>query len=125
MTSSAQPISIKGPLTKCILPCSTITPSSSSSSSPICVFGLTPSMITALSQHRDSLYCDKATVISQHGLSRVFAGVELLANQIHNLQNEMVLNNKVYRSIPGDNLLELPSQILFVDDEHAEMGRFG
>ena len=81
-------------------------------------------MITALSLHHDnSLYCDKATVLCRHGLSRVFAGVELQANQIHNMQNEMVLNGNVYRSIPGDNLLELPSHILFVDDDHAETGK--
>ena len=123
MASNTQSISIKGPLTKCILPCSTII--SSSSSSPICIFGLAPSTTTALSLHQDCLYCDKATVLCRHGLSRVFAGVELQADQIYNLQSEMVLNGKVYRSIPGDNMLELPSQMLFVDDDHAEMGRLG
>lgn len=73
--------------------------------------------------YNNSLYCDQGTVLCRNGLSRVFAGTGLQANQVHDMKKEMVLNEKVYRSIPGDNLLEMPSRVLFVDNEHAEIGR--
>ena len=72
--------------------------------------------------YNNSLYCDQGTVLCRNGLSRVFAGTGLQANQVYNMKKEMVLNEKVYRSIPGDNLLEMPSHVLFVDNEHAEIG---
>ena len=36
------------------------------------------------------------------------------------LAKEMVLNQKVYRPIEGDNLLTLPDEVVFVENEQKE-----
>ena len=53
----------------------------------------------------------------------VFAGMPMDPSRLASMKNEMVLNQKVYRAVPGDNLMSLPSQVLFVDNEHCERGR--
>ena len=117
--SKTNSVSIKGPLTKCILPCSTLL---SSTGLPLCVFGLSESLITPLVLNQ-RLYCDNHTVLCRDGISRVFAGVSINAEKIPDMKKEMVLNQKVYRVVSGDNLLSLPSQVLFIDNDHCEQGR--
>ena len=112
------PVPIKGPLTKCVLPCSTL---KTSSGDAVCVFGLPDSYMTSLAQ-QDHLFCDHHTVVSRDGLSRVFAGMAMDPSRLASMKNEMVLNQKVYRAVPGDNLMSLPSQVLFVDNDHCERG---
>ena len=117
--SKTNSVSIKGPLTKCILPCCTLL---SSDGLPLCVFGLSDSLITPLTLHQQ-LFCENHTVLCRDGISRVFAGVAVNAEKIPDMKKEMVLNQKVYMPVAGDNLLSLPSQVLFVDNDHCEQGR--
>ena len=117
--SKTNSVSIKGPLTKCILPCCTLL---SSAGIPLCVFGLSESLITPLTLHQQ-LFCADHTVLCRDGISRVFAGVAVNAEKIPDMKKEMVLNQKVYLPVAGDNLLSLPSEVLFVDNDHCEQGR--
>ena len=88
------------------------------------MFGLSDSFMTSLAQ-QDRLFCDHYTVVCRDGLSRVFAGMSMDPTRLTSMKNEMVLNQKVYRAVPGDNLMPLPSQVLFVDNDHCERGGFG
>lgn len=79
------PVPIKGPLTKCILPCSTL---KTSSGEAVCVFGLPDSYMTSLAQ-QDRLFCDHHTVVCRDGLSRVFAGMPMDPSRLASMKNEM------------------------------------
>ena len=109
-------VPLKGPLNKVILPCSTLI---ASSGQPKLVFGLPRSMITPLVL-KEKLFCDTGTFLNWTGLSRVFSGVECDGNHIPNMKQMMVLNQKVYLPVPGDNLLVLPDEVFFVEEEARE-----
>lgn len=110
MPDASESIPIKGPLTKCILPCSTIL----GKDGVKLVFGLSPSRVTSL-VNKNAVYCFSNTIISNMGISRLFAGCECDADKLDELHDEMVLNQKVYKPIAGDNLLDMPSEVFFVN----------
>lgn len=111
-------VPIKGPLTKCIVPCSTLV---TKEGFVKLVFGLPSSSIPSLlNQH--VLYCSSDTIVSNMGISRLFAGCECDVNKMDGVNNEMILNQKIYKPISGDNLLDLPSEVLFVDKESKREG---
>lgn len=118
MSETSGSVPIKGPLTKCILPCSTIL----GKNSVKLVFGLSPSRMTSL-VNKHALYCSSNTILSNLGISRLFAGCECDAEKLDELHDEMVLNQKVYKPIPGDNLLEMPSDVVFVNPEAKSEGK--
>ena len=111
-------VPIKGPLTKCIVPCSTIV---TKEGLVKLVFGLPSSSIASL-VNKHVLYCNSNTIVSNLGISRLFAGCECDAEKMSELKNEMILNQKIYKPINGDNLLDLPSEVLFVDKESKRLG---
>lgn len=110
-SSNAAPI--KGPLTKCILPCAV-----TCSDKVRMIFGLPRNAVNPLVESK-SLYCESNAILCRQGLSRCFAGVECDESGLH-LDHDMVLNQKVYRFIEGDNLLSLPDEVLFVEKEQKE-----
>ena len=110
-SSNAAPI--KGPLTKCVLPCAV-----TCSDKVRMVFGLPRNAVNPLVESK-SLYCDSNAILCRQGLSRCFAGVECDESGLH-LDHDMVLNQKVYRFIEGDNLLTLPDEVLVVEQEQKE-----
>lgn len=109
---------VKGPQTKCIVPCSTVI----TSQGVKLVFGLSPSTLDKLISTQ-SLFCDTNTILSNLGVSRLFAGCECDATQMQTLENEMIVNEKVYRGIEGDNLLEMPTEVVFVDEKEESRGK--
>ena len=65
-------IPIKGPLTKCIIPCSTLV---TKEGKVKCIFGLSQSSINSLVNQK-VLFCSSDTIVSNVGISRLFAGCE-------------------------------------------------
>ena len=106
-------VSIKGPLTKCILPCSTLV---SSQGIVRMVFGLPAKTIGLLINNdlQDRIYCESNTILSNLGVSRLFAGCECKASDLCNVRNELILDGNVYKKLEGDNLLDFPSEVVFV-----------
>ena len=102
------PVPIKGPLTTCVLPCSTL---KTSSGEAVCVFGLPDSYMTSLAQ-QDRLFCDHHTVVCRDGLSRVFAGMAMDPSRWASMKNDMVLPefggpmHGANEAAPIDKLLE-------------------
>lgn len=111
-------IPIKGPLTKCIIPCSTLV---TKEGKVKCIFGLSQSSINSLVNQK-VLFCSSDTIVSNVGISRLFAGCECDADKMDVLKNEMVLNQKVYKPLEGDNLLEYPSEVVFVQPGNSKKG---
>ena len=109
---------VKGPQTKCIVPCSTVL----TNQGVKLVFGLSSSTLNKLISSQ-SLFCDTNTIISNLGVSRLFAGCECDATQMQALENEMIVNEKVYKMIEGDNLLDMPTEVVFVDEKEESQGR--
>lgn len=110
LPSSTSPI--KGPMTKCIVPCAV-----TCSPAVRMIFGLPHGFVNPLVE--SNLFCDGNAILSRQGVSRCFAGVECDESGLR-LAKEMVLNQKVYRPIEGDNLLTLPDEVVFVENEQKE-----
>ena len=112
LPSSTSPI--KGPMTKCIVPCAV----TCSPAAVRMIFGLPHALVNPLVES-NRLFCDANAILSRLGVSRCFAGVECDESGLR-LAKEMVLNQKVYRPIEGDNLLTLPDEVVFVENEQKE-----
>lgn len=115
---------IKGPISKCILPCCTCI--AASGDVKLAFGAAAKTAITALAAE-NRLFCDGDTVLSRDGVSRVFAGVCCDGEKLEKLgklgkpgEGEMVLNQKVYRAVEGDNLLVMPNEVFFVENEGEE-----
>lgn len=116
MPSSEASISLKGPLSKCVLPCSTLL---SAEGDVKLAFGLPQSSVaTLVNGHR--LFCDGGTVLSREGVSRVLAGACCRGEKLADLHDEMILNQMVFRPVCGDNLLVMPNEVFFVENEAQE-----
>ena len=116
MPSSEASISLKGPLSKCVLPCSTLL---SAEGDVKLAFGLPQSSVATLVNGR-RLFCDGGTVLSREGVSRVLAGACCRGQKLADLHDEMILNQMVFRPVCGDNLLVMPNEVFFVENEAQE-----
>ena len=94
---------IKGPISKCVLPCCTCV--AASGDVKLAFGAAAKTAVTALAAE-NRLFCDGDTVLSRDGVSRVLG--------------EMVLNQMVYRAVEGDNLLVMPNEVFFVENEEEE-----
>ena len=115
---------IKGPISKCVLPCCTCV--AASGDVKLAFGAAAKTAVTALAAE-NRLFCDGDTVLSRDGVSRVFAGVCCEGEKLEKLgklgkpgEGEMVLNQMVYRAVEGDNLLVMPNEVFFVENEEEE-----
>lgn len=115
---------IKGPISKCILPCCTCL--DAQGDVKLAFGAAAKTAVTALTLEK-RLFCDGNTVLAREGVSRVFAGVCCEGEKLEKLEklgkpgeSEMVLNQEVYRAVEGDNLLVMPNEVFFVENEDEE-----
>lgn len=65
-------------------------------------------------------YCSDNAVLTSDGVSRVFAGEEVNPKEVP-VQNNVIVNDKAYVAVPGDNLLTFPNKVIFVDKENKSV----
>lgn len=59
-------------------------------------------------------YCSDNAVLTSDGVSRVFAGEEVDAKEL-TVNNNVIVNGKAFVPVAGDNLLNFPNKVIFVD----------
>lgn len=107
-----QIVKVKGAISKVILrdACCVVDRSGASS----LVFGLSDeAKMLFLAKNR--LFCNGNVSLSRDGLSRAFVGVSVpvMEELPSQFSNQMVVNQRMYQPVTQDNILSLPSRVLF------------
>ncbi|KNB42318.1 hypothetical protein JH06_5552, partial [Blastocystis sp. subtype 4] len=67
-----------------------------------------------------ALYCSDNAVLTSDGVSRVFAGEEVDAKEL-TVNNNVIVNGKAFVPVAGDNLLNFPNKVIFVDQTNKSV----